>query len=143
MKRVWNKNDLLQVQEIIGHEIEERLRNLSDLKQEIVDYRKFLIEEIPQKQYHSLNQDNPVREASYKATYERLGALSRMYYYPYFGKIVLKDPLEAEEEEYFIGKNGLEVHSNPIILDWRTPYGLSVLSAASGHDGGTWPECHL
>ncbi len=112
---------LLQIQEIIGHEIEERLRNLSDLKQEIVDYRKFLIEEIPQKQYHSLNQDNPVREASYKATYERLGALSRMYYYPYFGKIVLKDPLEAEEEEYFIGKNGLEQHGNPIILDWRAP----------------------
>ena len=112
---------LLQIQEIIGREIEDRLHNLSDLKQEIVDYRKFLIEEIPQKQYHSMNQDNPVREASYKATYERLGVLSRMYYYPYFGKIVLKDPLEAEEEAYFIGKNGLEQHGNPIILDWRAP----------------------
>ena len=45
---------LLQVQEIVGQEIEDRLRNLNDLKQEIVDYRKFLVEEIPQKQYHSM-----------------------------------------------------------------------------------------
>ncbi len=112
---------LLQVQEIVGQEIEDRLRNLNDLKQEIVDYRKFLVEEIPQKQYHSMNQENPIREANYTATYERLSELSRMYYYPYFGMIAFKDPLETEEESYYIGKNGLEVHSNPIILDWRTP----------------------
>ena len=115
------KDYLREVQEIIGQEIENRLHTLSDLKQEIVDYRKFLVEEIPQKQYHMLDQENPVREASYTATYERLSDLSRMYYYPYFGMIHFKDPLEAESEIYYIGKNGLEVHGDPLILDWRTP----------------------
>ena len=42
---------LKEIQEQIGAEIEGKLRELSDLKQEIVDYRKFLFEEIPQKQH--------------------------------------------------------------------------------------------
>ena len=115
------KEYLSQVQEIIGQEIESRLRTLSDLKQEIVDYRKFLVEEIPHKQYHVMDQENPIREASYTSTYERLADLSRMYYYPYFGMIHFKDPMESESEIYYIGKNGLEVHNDPVVLDWRTP----------------------
>lgn len=112
---------LKQIQEHIGHEIENRLRSLSDLKQEIVDYRKFLFEEIPQKQHHMMNQDNPIREANYTATYERVGELSRMYYQPYFGMICFKDPDESDTESYYIGKHGLSDHGEPIILDWRTP----------------------
>lgn len=112
---------LLQIQEHIGHEIENRLRSLGDLKQEIVDYRKYLFEEIPQKQHHLLNHDNPIREANYTATYERIGELSRMYYHPYFGMICFRDPDESEDEYYYIGKSGLSDKGEPIILDWRTP----------------------
>ena len=114
---------LKEIQEQIGAEIEGKLRELSDLKQEIVDYRKFLFEEIPQKQHFMMDQDSPVREAHYTATYQRIGELSKMYYAPYFGLIRFRDPEEEDEEAdaYYIGKHGLTRDSEPVILDWRTP----------------------
>ncbi len=87
---------LKEIQEQIGAEIEGKLRELSDLKQEIVDYRKFLFEEIRQKQHFMMDQDSPVREAHYTATYQRIGELSKMYYAPYFGLIRFRDPEEED-----------------------------------------------
>ena len=74
---------LQEVQQIIQEQMEERMKDLGTLKQEIVDYRKFLFEEIPQKKQYLLNQDDPVKEANYTATYQRIQQLSRMYYNPY------------------------------------------------------------
>lgn len=113
---------LQEVQAIIQAQMEERMKDLGALKQEIVDYRKFLFEEIPQKKQYLLNQDDPVKEASYKATYQRIQQLSRMYYNPYFGLINYVDHTADDEEAcYYIGKAGLSKEGEPIILDWRTP----------------------
>ena len=113
---------LQEVQEIIQAQMEERMKDLGTLKQEIVDYRKFLFEEIPQKKQYLLNQDDPVKEANYTATYQRVQQLSRMYYNPYFGLIDYVDHAADDEEAcYYVGKTGLSQEGEPIILDWRTP----------------------
>lgn len=113
---------LKEVQEIIQAQMEERMKDLGTLKQEIVDYRKFLFEEIPQKKQYLMNQDDPVKEANYTATYQRVQQLSRMYYNPYFGLIDYVDHAADDEEAcYYIGKTGLSQEGEPIILDWRTP----------------------
>ena len=113
---------LRDVQAIIQEQMEERLKDLGAMKQEIVDYRKFLFEEIPQKKQYLLNQDDPVKEANYTATYQRVQQLSRMYYNPYFGLIDYVDHVADDEEAcYYIGKSGLSNEGEPIILDWRTP----------------------
>lgn len=113
---------LQEVQQIIQQQMEDRLKDLGTQKQEIVDYRKFLFEEIPQKKQYLLNQDDPVKEANYTATYQRVQQLSRMYYNPYFGLIDYVDHAADEEEAcYYIGKSGLSQEGEPIILDWRTP----------------------
>lgn len=116
------KGFLEKVQSLIQQQMEERLKDLGTLKQEIVDNRKFLFEEIPQKKHYLMNQDDPIKEANYTATYQRVQQLSRMYYQPYFGLIDYIDHMADEEEySYYIGKSGLSEEGEPIILDWRTP----------------------
>lgn len=113
---------LQEVQAMIQKQMEERLKDLGTLKQEIVDYRKFLFEEIPRKKQYQFNQEDPVKEAHYTATYQRVQQLSRMYYQPYFGLIDYVDHMADDEEySYYIGKSGLSEEGEPIILDWRTP----------------------
>ena len=112
---------LAEVQEDIQRQIEEKLKNLGALKQEIVDYRKFLFEEIPQNKHYLMNQDDPIKEKQYAATYQRINQLGRMYYNPYFGQIAFHDKEEARNREHYIGKTGLTVNGEPLILDWRTP----------------------
>lgn len=120
---------LAEVQVLIEKQMEERLRDLGVLKQEIVKDRKFLFEEVAPKKQYLHNQDDRVKEANYTATYQRVNQLSRMYYAPYFGMIhyadrtpaLLEEGGEAEEAAYYIGKTGLSHEGEPVILDWRTP----------------------
>ena len=112
---------LKEVQEDIRQQIEEKLKDLGSLKQEIVDYRKFLFEEIPQNKHYLMNAEDPIREKQYTAAYQRVNQLGRMYYNPYFGQIAFHDKEEAKDRQHYIGRNGLTVDGEPLILDWRTP----------------------
>ncbi len=109
------------VQGDISQQIEEKLKELGALKQEIVDYRKFLFEEIPQNKQYLMTQDDPVKEKQYTATYQRVTQLGRMYYNPYFGQISFHDKEEQRDRIKYIGKIGLTIKGEPVILDWRTP----------------------
>ena len=113
---------LQEIQTMIQQQMDDRMKDLGTLKQELVDYRKYLFDEIPRKRKHLMGQDDPVKEANYTATYQRVSQLSRMYYNPYFGLIDYIDHMADDEEAcYYIGKSGLSHEGEPIILDWRTP----------------------
>lgn len=112
---------LKEVQEDIRQQVEEKLKDLGSLKQEIVDYRKFLYEEIPQNKHYLMNQDDPIKEKQYTATYQRINQLGRMYYNPYFGQIAFHDKEEKKDRQHYIGRTGFTVDGEPLILDWRTP----------------------
>lgn len=115
------KEHLAETQRLIQQEMEKLFKELGLMKQEIVDYRKFLTEEIPQDEYHMMNVGSEVKETQYTATYQRIVELSRMYYAPYFGLISFLEEGESLEESYYIGKRGLTHGGDPLILDWRTP----------------------
>ena len=41
---------------------------------------------------------------------------------PYFGRIDFKDPMQKEEESYYIGRVGIaKTPSEPVVIDWRAP----------------------
>ena len=115
------KQHLALTQQQIQQEMDRLLRELGLMKQEIVDYRKYLTEEVPQKQYHMMNIGSEVKENQYTQTYQRIVELSRMYYAPYFGMICFQEEGESLEESYYIGKRGLTQNGDPLILDWRAP----------------------
>ena len=115
------KQHLAVTQQLIQQEMDRLLRELGLMKQEIVDYRKYLTEEVPQKQYHMMNIGSEVKENQYTQTYQRIVELSRMYYAPYFGMICFQEEGESLEESYYIGKRGLTQNGDPLILDWRAP----------------------
>ncbi|MBO4887773.1 MAG: AAA family ATPase [Firmicutes bacterium] len=114
--------NLSEVQEIIQQQMSDRLKDLGLLKQEIVEGRKFQFEEVQLKNRFQVSQSDPVKEAYYTSTYERVLQLSKMYYSPYFGMIdYLDKSLDNEEFCYYIGRSGLSRKGEPVILDWRTP----------------------
>ncbi|MBO6158325.1 MAG: AAA family ATPase [Firmicutes bacterium] len=114
--------NLSEIQEMIQSQMNDRLKELGLLKQEIVEGRKFQFEEVQLKNRFQFSQSDPVKEAYYQSTYERVLQLSKMYYSPYFGMIDYLDKvLDGEEFMYYIGRAGLSVGGEPVILDWRTP----------------------
>lgn len=115
------KQHLAQIQSLIQKEMDQRLTELGLMKQEIVDFRKYLTEEVPQKQYHMMNIGSEVKESQYAATYQRVMELSKMYYLPYFGMISFCEKGETQQESYYIGKRGLTQNGDPLVLDWRAP----------------------
>lgn len=115
------KQHLAQIQSLIQKEMDQRLTELGLMKQEIVDFRKYLTEEVPQKQYHMMNIGSEVKESQYAATYQRVMELSKMYYLPYFGMISFCEKGETQQESYYIGKRGLTQDGDPLVLDWRAP----------------------
>ena len=84
--------------------------------------RVMICEEVQLKNRFQVSQSDPVKEAYYTSTYERVLQLSKMYYSPYFGMIdYLDKTLDNEEFCYYIGRSGLSRKGEPVILDWRTP----------------------
>lgn len=115
------RHHLAQIQELIQTEMDQRLVELGLMKQEIVDYRKYLTEEVTRKQYHMMNIGSEVKESQYASTYQRVMELSRMYYLPYFGMISFCEKGDSLQESYYIGKRGLTKDGDPLVLDWRAP----------------------
>lgn len=114
--------NLEEVQEIIQQQMSDRMKDLGLLKQDIIEGRKFQFEEVQLKNRFQVSQSDPVKEAYYTSTYERVLQLSKMYYSPYFGMIDYLDKvLGGEEFCYYIGRSGLSKDGEPVILDWRTP----------------------
>ena len=76
------KQHLAVTQQLIQQEMNRLLRELGLMKQEIVDYRKYLTEEVPQKQYHMMNVGSEVKENKYTQTYNGLWSLVRCIMLP-------------------------------------------------------------
>ncbi len=112
---------LSETQGLIQQQIDEKNLTLSAMKQDIVEHRKYVNEEIPRAKHALFMQDDPVKEKQYISLYERIGQLERMYYAPYFGSIIYEAAEDGTLHEYYIGKNGFSVDAEPRILDWRTP----------------------
>ncbi len=112
---------LRDTQAEIQQQIDEKSATLSLMKQDIVEHRKYVNEEIPRNKHAMFMVDDPVKEKQYISLYERIGQLSRMYYTPYFGSILYQPKGSEEQQEYYIGKMGFSVNAEPRILDWRTP----------------------
>lgn len=113
---------LKYVQECITRESDQLMKNLAELKQWKDENRKDELSErsdVDRIQTRML--DYGVNDSRYTETYERVLELGKMFYAPYFGKIVYFDKEFEDEESYYIGKRGLTQDMEPMILDWRTP----------------------
>lgn len=52
---------------------------------------------------------------------------------PYFGRIDFKDPRQAQEESYYIGRVGIaKTLSEPAVIDWRAPVASVYYENKSG-----------
>lgn len=109
------------IQDDIQKSIDEKNETLAAMKQDIVEHRRYVNEEIPLAKQAMYMVDDPVKEKQYTSLYDRIMQLGRMWYTPYFGSIIYESEADGALHEYYIGKSGFSVDAEPRILDWRTP----------------------
>ena len=129
---------LMKVMDLIMEDILKNTDKKKTVYDEIVEYRKTLIDEYrsdEDKQIDFFDHNRFVQEESYKAVEKRLLELTELHGTPYFGKVSFQERGQ-DEEEIYIGKYGLvdEEHYEPLVIDWRAPIASLFYKGTVGKD---------
>ncbi len=129
---------LHRVKDLIMDEIIKNTDKKKTVYDDIVEYRKTLIDEYrsdEDKQIDFFDHNRFVQEESFKAIEKRLRELTELHDTPYFGKVVFQEN-GAEKEAIYVGKYGLvdEKHYEPLVIDWRAPIASLFYKGSVGPD---------